>query len=63
MQCTTHIFGDICLSTRVCDDNFVIETHLHGDESVIHHDFFCKKIGAYGRFVLIAEFLVHILVH
>jgi hypothetical protein len=36
---------------------------LHGDEPVVNHDFFCEEVGADGRFVLVAEFLINILVH
>lgn len=37
--------------------------YLHCDKSVIHHDFFCQEISTYCGFVLVAELLIHILVH
>jgi hypothetical protein len=36
---------------------------LHSDQSVIDHNFLCQEISANGGLVLVAEFLVHILVH
>lgn len=37
--------------------------YLHCDKSVIHHDLFRQEISAYCGFVLVAELLIHILVH
>jgi len=36
---------------------------LHSNQPVIDHDFFCQEVGSDGRLVLVAEPLVHILVH
>lgn len=41
----------------------VFSVYLHCDKSVIHHDFFCQEIGTYCGFILVAELLIHILVH
>ncbi len=37
--------------------------YLHGDKTIIDHDFLGEEISANSCFVLVAEFLVHILVH
>ena len=50
------------LRSRVATGD-VLFTHLHGYESVVDHDFLSEKIRANRRFVLVAELLVHVLVH
>ena len=37
--------------------------YLHGDETVIDHDFLCQEVGADRGLVLVGEFPVDILVH
>ena len=41
----------------------IIGYYLHGDEPVVHHHFLREEVSADRGFVLITEFLVHILVH
>jgi len=36
---------------------------LQGHKFVIHHHLLCEKVGADGSFVLVAELLIHILIH
>lgn len=46
-----------------CVERFLCHAYLHCDKSVIHHDFFCQEIGTYCGFILVAELLIHILIH
>lgn len=38
-------------------------SHLHGDQFVIDLHFFGQEIRSNGRFVLVGELLVHVLIH
>lgn len=55
--------GWSCFNERSGILQCIISPYLHCDESVVHHDFFRQEISTYCGFVLVAELLIHILVH
>lgn len=40
-----------------------MNANLHGDQSVVHHHLLSQEVGSDCGLILIAELIIHILVH